>query len=190
MPPHKRPEGTDGGDHAYRMTVEQRYKQRAVVRKRLRSLALSNITCTLIRVAYHALPLLLHGAYRPSPADAFFAASGVSALLFLLGSGLGRAHREKLWMLKAYCFINIVLAVSMAVSVYLHGTVVPEEGSYPALLAGFLHKEAGLPADVGTTITLVAQGILDACWAAALAGATTLDLTYLRLTRDTSKKSK
>ncbi|KAK9839288.1 hypothetical protein WJX81_005733 [Elliptochloris bilobata] len=113
MPP--RPAGTDGSDHAYRMTIENRYKKQADTRKLMQRLAKLSSALVVLKLAWTVgLPLLKGGVNLLGENYALAGAAVAALLLYIIGSGATPLLRENAIALQAYVSLQLLVAVLAA----------------------------------------------------------------------------
>ena len=179
--------GTDGNDHAFRMTVDKKYTELPARRKAARKAASACAVLAALRTLWCVAVPTAAGVAFPATALAVAAAALAASFLRAAGSGFGVPHKEKLALLKLHAgpAVAALVATQLAALAVDHG-LTPKERRRPAQLVAALSSLSSSPSSLPSpaaveTVEKCVEGALDAALLAAAVASAVAGRRYLRM---------
>ncbi|KAK9822079.1 hypothetical protein WJX74_005556 [Apatococcus lobatus] len=139
MPP--RPSGTDGTDHAYRMTIENRYRRLAEQRRTLRGLELASVLLVLLRTGYQQLPSILQGGQTPAASLPLLITTAASLLFYRLASSNKQGIQEGRFVLTLFSVVKLLMTAQILLDMYNQHKVYLGEKQRAFVVASYLNSK-------------------------------------------------
>uniref|UniRef100_A0A061SBP3 Uncharacterized protein n=1 Tax=Tetraselmis sp. GSL018 TaxID=582737 RepID=A0A061SBP3_9CHLO len=164
-----RPEGTDGSDHEYRQVIHDRYKQRALAKKRIKTLTWLLVPAHILRLLLHCIPIFINVG-DATTGSYYIAFAAILSFLIQLGGISTKPQPSH----RALMLSNIIMALVLVADVmtfWLYHTMAPKRLLYPELVAKYFMRRKKWPkamvrnvvATVEASVSLFAIGITGAC---------------------------
>lgn len=180
--------GTDGNDHAFRMTVDKKYAELPARRKAARRAASACAVSAALRTLWCvAVPT---AAGRPFPPTVLAVAAVALLVSFLraAGSGFGSPHKEKPALLRLHAgpAVSLLLATQLAALAVDHA-LTPRERRRPAQLAAALSSSfyssltAASAAAAVETLEICVEALLDSALLASAVASAVAGRSYLSM---------
>ncbi|KAK9868320.1 hypothetical protein WJX84_010520 [Apatococcus fuscideae] len=159
MPP--RPSGTDGTDHAYRMTIENRYRRIADQKRTVRGLELASVALVLIRTGYQQLPKILQGGETPAASLPLLITAAASLLFFRLASAKRGGIQEGGFVLAVFSIISLVMAGQVLLDMFNQHKVYLGEKQRAFIVSAYLNSKLPIDPDLWLAAVRYVEGMLE-----------------------------